>query len=440
MKAVTLTCIAVMLFIAAALAAVPTAASTSPSLLELVEESAVETGMESGAASHAAPISPKEENLMEQSESESDALAAAALVEEGSEEQVAQGTEEVTSNTVNFIEAESEFDTEMESDSEADAEAEVVAATDVDAEAESLASTDLEAEADAVLAESVPQTIHVDLASAEDLAYEPLSALTDPDIEPEVRSFIEHNSLTEDNEMRALEDGRLEFDDQGNDVLLEEPVAPGVGNLKLDEDLDAAINRRIAQKLGTAASDVEALAAFLEVSERFSPDAVKEHKSGQIGKMRANRQRARRVQNRRLQGPSASPQTAANPENYGPYDERRKPSEARTFSPELEQALDAERKQRLGTVRPVGTSRAPFCATFPWCKQTPPPPDMAPLPRPEDPNVLKAEWAQLNPMENLPKKLPELKRDPHRFGLVFQHIYDRNKHNEKLANKMAPTN
>jgi len=179
--------------------------------------------------------------------------------------------------------------------------------------------------------------------------------------------------------------------------------------------------------------------AFLEVlsAVSFTPDDVNDHKSSFIGKMRHERTRAKRVQNKRLSKPGTKKagRDAVAPGNFGPHDERREPEEAREFSADTNKALDIERKQRTGTVRPIGTSRAPFCSTYPWCSQTPPPPALAGLPPSEDPAFAAAEMARLDPLENLPVRLEDLKKDAHRFGLVFQSIYNRNKHNEALSNK-----
>lgn len=179
---------------------------------------------------------------------------------------------------------------------------------------------------------------------------------------------------------------------------------------------------------------------FVEVESTvgFTPADAAAHLSA-IGNIRHERTRATRLSTRHMTtSQAAAVKDGVNPAAFGPYDERRSSSEARVFSAATEAGLNAERKQRLGTVRAVGLSRAPFCATFPWCQQTPPPPSLAVLPAAESAQVRQAELARLDPIHHLPIKLDDLKKDPLRFGIVFQGIYDRNTHNEKLKNKMAP--
>jgi len=179
------------------------------------------------------------------------------------------------------------------------------------------------------------------------------------------------------------------------------------------------------------------LTSFLETSVSFDPATAAEHRKGAIGKLRAARVRRKKMVN--VHGADPAP-AAAKPTtdgtNFGLYDERQAKEEAKHMSDDLAKAMDAARAKSRGP-RPPGAARAPFCSTFPWCKEVPRPPELADLPFPENEAVLKAELARLDPVAQLPVKLPELKKDPYRFGIVFQHIYDSNKHNEGLNNEMG---
>jgi len=195
------------------------------------------------------------------------------------------------------------------------------------------------------------------------------------------------------------------------------------------------------QQLRSTTTDSDSdVVSFVEVESdlSFSPEDAAEHKSAQIGLMRSKRVRAQRINNKRMtKSTSRDPRKGGEePDHYGPHDERTKSEEARVFSASTNRALDAERKQRLGSVRPVGVTRAPFCPTYPFCQQMPPPPQLNPNPPLENPALAKQEMIKLDPMKFLPQKLEELKKDPMRFGIVFQDIYTRNGHNEKLRSPM----
>jgi len=196
--------------------------------------------------------------------------------------------------------------------------------------------------------------------------------------------------------------------------------------------------RRVEESGSLVPEDEPSLSsAFLETSVSFDPAAAAEHRKGSIGKLRAARVRRKKMVN--VHGADPAP-AAAKPTtdgtNFGLYDERQAKEEAKHMSDDLAKAMDAARAKSRGP-RPPGAARAPFCATFPWCKEVPRPPELADLPFPENEAVLRAELARLDPLAQLPPKLPDLKKDPYRFGLVFQHIYDSNLHNEGLHNTMG---
>ena len=328
------------------------------------------------------------------------------------------------------------------------------------------------------------------------------------EIDPLVTEFLSKTARrSESAELRALEEGTLAFDANGNDVLLEHSAASGT---EISDDIDAAIRNRVAQKLHTetsyqkpetvetleqtkapaakeeaqptalvetqsqtevdehAAVDAEAEAAvaaalahsaaadlkiheeaeaaaaaheqsaiLMELSSAqaagFSPESALAHKAESIGKMRSERVRANRLTNKRGVVPQGrgGGRTAVEAQNFGLYDERKAAEEARPMSAELVQALNADRTQRQGSARAFGLAPTPYCGTFPFCAQTPAPPQMAELPFDADPARRAAELAELDPLSHLPTKLADLKKDPRRFGAVFQNIYAANKHNEK---------
>lgn len=343
---------------------------------------------------------------------------------EGETELEAEAETENEAQAQNEVEQDSETEGQADTDTDAGAEAVAEATAEVEAAMKEDSEADAEAEADPTAEEG-------------DAALIQLGAAMHADAESQSEAESESESLS-----------GLEADEA---LLADAWDAAGLG---LGDLGDAAFqqlapkhvddfNRELQQSLGLDASSTqeseEPLAMVeLDSAFAFSPEDAQAH-LGQVGRIRSRRLRAARMARDRNVVSNAAknnPRAAEDPDNFGEYDERRSVEEAKPLDDSTVEGLKAERTLRLGSVRAVGMAPAPFCASYPFCKQTPSPPSVAGLPTPEDPQVLKDEMSRLDPQVFLPKRLADLKKDPRRFGEIFQAIYAENIQNEPLKNPM----
>jgi len=175
----------------------------------------------------------------------------------------------------------------------------------------------------------------------------------------------------------------------------------------------------------------------VSASSRFSPEDAAVHKTA-IGGLRAKRLRSQRLQTRHLIDPKTGhSEEAEDIKKYGVYDEREAIEAKKEYDPVTIEGMTAQRLAAVGALRPIGQTVLPFCGTYPFCKDAPAPPRLNGLPPAPNVAIKSIESAKNAPLQNLPRKIAELKKDPVRFQMVFQNIYDRNHHNEPLRNHMG---